>query len=359
MPRRGAVVALFGLFVAAAGCSVATADSVAQLGLGGHRASVATIEALRPAGWRIDRVVLVTVDGVRWQDIAAALDGRAGVPLPGLRRLAARGVAIVDEMHTSAPYPVSLPGYREILTGRRGGECIDNRCPPIDEPTLLDELAAAGRAPGEVAEVASWEGLALAAAANPERVVVSAGRHGGATRERLAVDDAAARRLAAAAARHDYSEQHADYRRDEDTMALALTYLATARPRFLHVALGDTDVHAHAGNWGGYLVALAAADEFVTRVGAVLDELGGDSLLLVTTDHGRAPSFRDHGGVADGSARVWLIAAGAPIATRGRVQPGAPHRLADVTPSLRTLLALPADDDARAGRAIPELIAEN
>jgi hypothetical protein len=351
-PAR-AVAAVALAIAGLSGCTAAAADSVAHVG-GVARAHVAA----RPAGWRVDRVVLITIDGVRWQEIEAALTDRAGMALPGLRALASRGLAIVDDMRTSAPYPVSLPGYREILTGRRGGDCIDNHCAPIAEPTLLDELAAAGRAPGEVAEVASWEGLALAAASAPSHLLVSAGRHGGATRALLAVDAATARQLADAAERHDFVD-HPDYRRDADTMDLALGYLETARPRFMHVALGDTDVHAHAGNWGGYLVALAAADAFIAKVVTRLDRLGGESLVLVTTDHGRAPSFRDHGGVDDGSARVWLVAAGGPIAPRGLLRAATPHRLADLTPTLRPLFALPADNSARAGHPIVELCAEN
>lgn len=312
--------------------------------------------AARPAGWLVDRVVLVTVDGVRWQDVAAALDGRSSIELPALRELTSRGVAIVGDIRSSAPFPVSLPGYREILTGRRGaGDCLDNECAPIAEPTLLDELAAAGRAPGEVAEVASWEGLALAAAAAPSRVVVSAGRHGGATAALVAVDREASLRLQAAAARHDFDD-HPDYRRDADTMELALSYLEAARPRWLHVALGDTDIHAHAGNRSGYLDALVAADGFVGRVGDALDEIGGESIVVVTTDHGRGPDFRDHGRTGDGSSRAWLVAAGGPIAPRGRVAGGAAsYRLADLTPSLRAFFGLAGDDDTRAGHAIAEL----
>ena len=341
-----AVIVALALISTSSGC--AAPDSAAT-------APMARALTARPAGWRVDRVVLVTVDGVRWQDIAAALEGRSGVELPALRALAARGVALVGDVHSSAPFPVSLPGYREILTGRRGaGDCLDNLCAPITEATLLDELAAAGRAPGEVAEVASWEGLALAAAAEPSRVLVSAGRHGGVNRALLAVDREAALRLHAAAARHDFDD-HPDYRRDADTMELALSYLQAAHPRWLHVALGDTDIHAHAGNHNGYLDALVAADGFVGRVGDALDRIGGESIVVVTTDHGRGPDFRDHGRAGDGSARAWLVAAGGSIVPRGHVPAAAPHRLADLVPSLRPLFGLAADENERAGRAIAEL----
>jgi hypothetical protein len=315
------------------------------------------------AGWRVDRVVLVTIDGVRWQEIASGIDPRldptleprdARALLPTLYRLVDQGVGIVEDLRTSAPFPVSLPGYREILTGRRGDSCIDNHCPPIDEPTLFDELAAAGVPRDQLALISSWEGLGLAAAARPEGLVLSTGRHGGSTRGRLGVTADSAKLLEAAAQRHGFTV-HPDYRRDADTSALALLYLAEARPRLLHVALGDTDEHAHAGNYAGYVAALQAADDFLARVLETLETLGGETLVIVTADHGRSSGFRDHGRPDDGSDRVWLVAAGGPIPARGLVRPSGQRRLADIVPTVRAVLGLPVDASPRAGAVLPEL----
>jgi phosphopentomutase/2,3-bisphosphoglycerate-independent phosphoglycerate mutase family metalloenzyme len=317
-------------------------------------------------GWRVDRVVLVTIDGVRWQELAYGVDPRLGPSLPRrdaralvptLYALAQRGVGIVGEMRTSAPRPVSLPGYREILTGRRGGSCVDNFCPPIDEPTLLDELVESGVPGDAVAEISSWEGLERAAAARPDVALLSTGRHGGATRVRLATDAGARALLDTAAERHDY-DAHPDYRRDADTTALALRYLLAAKPRLMHVALGDTDVHAHAGNYAGYLEALVAADAFVAEVLAATEALGGETVVIVTTDHGRATGFRDHGRPGDGSERVWMIAAGGPIPGRGFVRPATMRRLADIAPTVRTLVGLAADGSERGGAPLPELLGD-
>jgi Metalloenzyme superfamily len=310
------------------------------------------------------RVVLVTIDGVRWQEIATGVDPHLGASLaprdgrallPTLYGLMDRGVGIVEDMRTSAPFPVSLPGYREILTGRRGEGCVDNRCPPIEEPTLFDELVATGVPQEEMAEISSWEGLGLAAAAQRDTIVLSTGRHGGVTRGRLGVTPEAADLLAAAAERHDFV-QHADYRRDADTRELALRYLIEARPRLLHVALGDTDEHGHSGNYAGYVDALVAADAFVARIVVALEAMDGDAVVIVTTDHGRGGSFRDHGKPGDGSDRVWMIAAGGPIRARGLVRPLGQRRLADIAPTVRAILGLPADASARAGSVLPELL---
>src|SRR5262245_1253105 len=64
------------------------------------------------------RLVLVTLDGVRWQDTFGA---HARELLPNLYgRVIDRGVALgaATPLSASGPNFVSLPGYRELLSGR-------------------------------------------------------------------------------------------------------------------------------------------------------------------------------------------------------------------------------------------------
>src|SRR5690349_7622019 len=103
--------------------------------------------ATAPVGaWRASHVVLVTIDGVRWQEIFVGTEGaRARQSLtaaqltPTLHALAARGVALgmpgTPPFVASGPNFVSLPGYREIVGARAG--CLTNECGHVDEPTLL------------------------------------------------------------------------------------------------------------------------------------------------------------------------------------------------------------------------------
>jgi hypothetical protein len=319
----------------------------------------------------IDRVVLITVDGTRWQEIFQGVDrelaARAHLPesaivdarhlLPNFySRVVDRGVAIGAPggatIDASGPSFVSLPGYREIFSGRPALRCTSNDCPPLDEPTLLDELRARDGADG-IAAISSWETIEQAVSQSPDALTLSTGRHGGRTRDRVRVSLTAARGLDRAAGPYP---GHADYRRDRDTAAIALEYLAARRPRFLAIGLGDTDEYAHRNDYRGYLQALADADDFIGRLFALLDELGDDrTMVLITADHGRATDFRDHG--ADpASQKVWLLAAGGSIPPRGIVAGDSRYRLADIAPTLRRLLDLRADPSPRAGRPIEELL---
>jgi bisphosphoglycerate-independent phosphoglycerate mutase (AlkP superfamily) len=122
----------------------------------------------------------------------------------------------------------------------------------------------------------------------------------------------------------------------------------------LWVALGDADEYAHRGDRDAYLGALAAADRLLGRLVALVGL--EDTIVLVTADHGRAANFRDHGDAPESSG-VWLVAAGAGVPRVGFAHTGSRHRLADIAPTLRAILRLPADESPRRGRPIDELLA--
>ena len=341
-------------------------------------------EIALPRGEEDRAIVLITVDGARWQEVFNGVDRAQAAQAelaqaevvdaeeltPNLHRLAReRGLMLGapgmgSAVVASGPNYVSMPGYSEIFTGRAPTRCQDNACPQATEPTIFDEVRAVSDRPKDVAVVASWEGIGRVAVAHPNEVVVSTGRHGGSNREALGVDDAS-RALLADAERAAPDPGVADFRPDKYTEKLALAYLAAEKPRMLFVGLGETDEYAHRGNYQGYLGALREADAFVGEVASTLDtmgERGRRTTVIVTADHGRAKNFRDHGDWAPESARVWMVALGGhahPPAWRALAPRGEVMRLADVAPTIRTLLRVPrlaASYGNDEGSVLPELI---
>jgi hypothetical protein len=305
-------------------------------------------------------IVLVALDGVRWQDVFHGVEHgraqRAGMHesellsaealMPNLHALAADGTALsggnAPGIVASGPNFVSVPGYMELFTGRRWTGCTGNGCARVSWPTIVDEIAALpGVVPNDVAVIASWEGVARAASRRPRELTLSAGRTTGATRDRLRADSTTSALLDAGERSGPYPGI-GDYRRDEATAAIALSYLAVHRPRFLFLGLGDTDEYGHRNDYRGYLRALVYADLVVGQIARILTELerqGRATTLLVTTDHGRADNFQDHGAAYPESAEVWLVAAGWGIRRQGLVTPRQTRHLADVTSTIRALLA--------------------
>jgi hypothetical protein len=311
-------------------------------------------------------VILVTIDGARWQELFVGSDPElarandlapreARVALPNIwRHLIEGGVAIGAPGHGAAMYASgpefsSLPGYQELLSGRPASECLSNRCPQIAIPTLLDRVRdALALPPAAVAAISSWERMERATSVDNHRVVVSAGRRHGVTREALRVNECASSIL-------DFeggpAPGHVDYRADRYTARLALEYLRARRPRVLFVGLGDTDEYGHAGDYPWYLDAYGQLDLFIGELFRTLDRMGAygaATTVVLTTDHGWAEDFSGHGGEEPASARVWLLAAGGSVPRSGRVAAAREYHLADVTPTLLTLLGVPAAAGDRA-----------
>jgi hypothetical protein len=306
-----------------------------------------------------DAVVLVVVDGVRWQEVFQGVDPKLAADAGISKEEVVGAEALLPTLHgivgehgvlagqplrgesfvASGPNFVSLPGYTEIFGGRVSTKCGDNHCEQTLIPTLLDDVRARTcEHDEEVAVFSSWESIPKAASARPGTFVVSSGRR---------LEDARLRGDPQMAFLLDRGRAAApwpgsgEYRPDEYTSRVALRYLERAKPRFMFVGLGDTDEYAHHGDYARYVGALRRADGFVRSLLETLErmgERGRRTAVFVTTDHGRSASFRDHGGFAPESARVWLGAVGAGIAKNADRISGS---LADIAPTARKLLGLP------------------
>lgn len=299
-------------------------------------------------------VVLITIDGVRWQEVFRGEDPHlaelAKLPrhrsrsaadlMPNSQRLFFRGGTVLGDprfgggIQASGPHFVSLPGYLEILTGAATA-CTENDCK--EQPlTLLDAASEYAAPKTQVAAFTSWERLGHVAG-RPPLLHIDSGRP-----------------------REDTTPAypgHQRYRTDRETSALAIDYMLRYRPRLLWISLGDTDEWAHRGDYRGYLAALRSADDVIGEIAAHLDDLGqyGDNTtLMVTTDHGRDADFASHGGPA--SAKVWLFARGRGVPASGATATRTEHRLRDVAPTIRSWMGLPVVACASCGEPMEELV---
>jgi len=289
-----------------------------------------------------DSVVLVVLDGARWQEVLVATDPKfasgedrgvaAEAVMPTLHRMIEEGVVIGAPDHgppmvATGPHFVSLPGYNEIFSGRSPFACMDNECPATRLPTLVDEVRAGA---SDVAVFSSWGPIVRAAALHPSDIVRSTGETGTGA-----------------------------FRADRATADQALAYFAERRPTFLFLGLGEPDEFAHRGDYAGYLGSLRQADAILGELRDLLSQMGDRgrrTSVFVTCDHGRSDDFQDHGGPWPESSRVWLVGAGGAIPARGFVESARRHRLADIAPTIRVLLHLPTDLSSGAGAPIDELL---
>ena len=102
-----------------------------------------------------------------------------------------------------------------------------------------------------------------------------------------------------------------------------------------------------------------AADAFIGKIADTLDEMGdvgARTTVIVTTDHGRNRDFQHHGALSMTSARTFVIAFGARVASRGVACPSRDVTLADIAPTIRVLVGLRPDTSPDAGRPIEEIV---
>jgi hypothetical protein len=311
------------------------------------------------------RVVLVTLDGVRWEDVfESGLESGHGserergseTQMPNLQRFVReRGVALggpgcEHDMRASGPNFVSLPGYLEMFTGKATA-CTHNGCPPVQTNTVVDDARAVANRPGDIAVFASWSTYAYAVAHDRRSIVLSAGARSPTSTAPAALrakNDAKLRYLLETGAANSGYPGHGDYRPDEHTARIALHYLETVGPRLLVVGLGDADEHAHRGDIPSYRRAVRRADTFLADLDHALGRMGEDgkqTAVLVTTDHGRSHSLRGHGALYPESQRVFVAAFGAGIAHRGVSCAAEPLRLAHLAGAVRSLLAMESEGE--------------
>lgn len=274
--------------------------------------AVLALVALAAPAQAEPRAILVTIDGLRWQEVFRgpdpALDAkpedRGRVLMPFLRSFAAEGALIGDRdagscMRVENPYWFSFPGYAEMLTGRPNPKIRSNRKQWNREVTTLEWLNGREDFRGLVRVFAEWDRAPY---------IVNTRRSG------LPVFVA---------------EQSLEGNRDAPTMAAAQEFFPSGA-RAAWVDLGDTDTRAHKGDYPGVLDAAEKADRFLAELWARIEadpHTAGQTTLLVTVDHGRGEAaggkWRGHGSGRihglkapvswPGSDATWMAARGPAI----------------------------------------------
>jgi hypothetical protein len=254
-------------------------------------------------------VILVTLDGVRWEELFGGMDpmlSPRASPAPLFaefhRRIAPRGRLYGSpfahsEMQTATVANASLPGYSSIFAETHQS-CLTNFCSRISVPTFLDRLHDELFIPrDELAVFASWPKLSLAVTGRDDVAVVKAGGYD----------------LSGAGEHPERELLEEDFEMDRGTVLEGFDYLARRSPRFLYLSLLDSDRFGHQANYDRYVKVLRAYDRLLVKLVARLDAAGAagrKTALIITTDHGRGlwDQWSEHGPQTPASSRVWAFA---------------------------------------------------
>lgn len=299
-------------------------------------------------------LILVTLDGVRWQEIFNGADSTllfdpvysrdtAGArkafwaPTPAERRtmltpflwntIGKQGQLYGNRqrgsrMNVSNPHWFSYPGYNEILSGYADDRITSND--KIDNPnvTVLEFLNQQPGYQGKVAVFSSWD--VIEAAVNEKRSGIPASSANEASHPITSTDSLLSDLTTL------YPREFGDgVRADFLTYFTARQYVKQKQPRVLFLSFDETDELAHAGRYADHLRMIQSIDHYLADLWQMIQEMpqyAQKTALLITTDHGRGHTpkarWKDHGTKTADSYQIWLAALGSSVATSGVATPG-------------------------------------
>ena len=330
-------------------------------------------------------VVLVTFDGLRWQELFGGAqedlmnDKAGGVhdlrstrqrfwrDTPSARREAlmpffwsvvARRGQVFGDASRNAPARLtnglkfSYPGYAEMLCGFADPRVNSNDKFPNPNVTVLEWLARRPGFGGRVAAFGTWDVLYSIVNVERSRLPTLAGWDPSAD-EPLSAEEKAVNGLLP-----DLPRLWPDNVFDVVTQRLAIEYARKHKPRVLYILLGESDEWAHMRRYDCYLDSVRRGDDFLRRLWETLQSMpdyAGRTSLVVTTDHGRGATPRDwtdHGKDVEGAEFIWLAAMGPTVEPLG-VRENVETTQGQVAATLASLVG--EDFRADAPRAAPPL----
>jgi hypothetical protein len=299
----------------------------------------------------VRNILVVTMDGMRWQEVFGGMSSdlltqkeggvsdaakkkieeRFGATTPEERRakllpyiwtvVAKHGQVFGDpskdsDARVTNGLRFSYPGYNEMLSGFPDSRINSNDRIPNPNVTVLEWLNGRPGFKGKVAAFASWELLPWIV--NTERSHIPANGDGAPIVDAKSERERAINEFAA-----DLPPYWGETRADAPTGFGALEYLKKNKPRVLYVMLGETDEWAHGRRYDLYLDSAWRNDRFIRRLWETaqsMPEYAEHTALILATDHGRGrtgENWTSHGEKVPESDQIWMGVMGAGVAALG------------------------------------------
>jgi hypothetical protein len=291
---------------------------------------------------KTENLVIVTLDGLRWQEVFGGadetlIDQRQGVhDLAGLKRrywrdaATARREALMPFLwgtvvrqgqmfgnptrqaaaRSTNGLKFSYPGYSEIFCGVADPRIDSNAKRDNPNLSVLEFLNGRPAFRGRVEAVCTWDVFPSIFRTKQSGLPVHAGWEpfkGANLTERERHVNELLERL---------PRYWTDNTFDVFSMEAAWSALERRKPRVLYVGLGETDEWGHGRRYDLYLDAANKADRFLAELWQGLQKLPqykDKTALIVTTDHGRGSTredWTDHGKKVPGAEFVWIALLG-------------------------------------------------
>jgi hypothetical protein len=303
--------------------------------------------AALPAESPPDRyVILVTLDGVRVQELFGGMDpvvanapeAQSGIydievtkkrwwrDTPEERRealmpffwktLAPAGMVLGNQARGSRVTVrndqwFSYPGYSEILTGQAQPDVKSNDFVRYPHKTVLEHVhATLGLDKSQVAQIGSWDGFKYAAASRDDAFFMNGGH------EAIPPELSTPEIDLYVGLRQQIQQLWEESTNDVLSYRIAREFLKKNKPRVLWLGLGQSDDWAHARRYDLVLDYLHLADSLIAELWQTLQSMEpyrGRTTLIVTTDHGRGRTpadWAEHDAGIQGCQDIWIAIMG-------------------------------------------------
>jgi len=270
--------------------------------------------SLPASAQQVDNVILITLDGMRWQEVFRGIDqtlandeessprgkeilerfwrenrsDRARALFPFLHEVVfAQGRYAGDRdagscARVSNDWYFSYPGYSEILTGIVNPTINTNGKVWNPERTFLELLNSKQAFHGKLSAFASWDVFPYIF--NVERSGLTVNALGSVPPAQNAFEQTLQ------TLSNDIPPPWETVRHDAFTHHYALSAMRETAPRVLYISYGETDDFAHDGRYDEYILAAHRTDRFIQEIWELsqsLEAYRNNTMLFVTVDHGR------------------------------------------------------------------------
>lgn len=299
------------------------------------------------------KVVLITLDGLRWQELFTGADPalienkdfshdieelktkfwrntaaeRRAVLMPFLWNK----VTQIGQLHgnrnegsnvnlTNSMW-FSYPGYNEILTGSADDKRIDSN-DKFNNPntTVLEKINNMPQYKGKVAAFGSWDVFPYIINEERSGIPVNAGFES-ATGNTLSPNEIFLNEL-----QTQIPSPFGSVRLDAFTSHYALEYMKKEHPELVFISYGETDDFAHEGNYNAYLTSANNTDALIQQLWNFTQSdsfYKDNTVFILTTDHGRGTqpveTWKHHGSKIAGADQAWFVVFGNNVSVLGEV----------------------------------------
>jgi hypothetical protein len=337
---------------------------------------------------KTENVVLITLDGFRWQEVFNGGDSsfmrqQQHLKDPKLKEkfwrddLSERRKALLPffwntisvkgqlygnrnggcKVNVTNNQWFSYPGYNEILTGSADNERIHSNDKLYNPNTnVLEFINAQAAFSGKVAAFTSWDVFPYIINDKRNSIFVSAGLIE-AKGDKLSAVEQTLNKLM-----EKIPNPLGDVRLDAFTFYYGLEYMKRMKPRVMYFAFDETDDFAHAGEYGAYLNAANYTDKFI---GELWDYIQSDptykdkTTLILTCDHGRGPGKEDwkhHGQKVAEADQIWMAVIGPDTPSSGELKGESQYYQNQVARTMAALLGLDYKQEKPVGDSIRPML---